>query len=136
VDLLLVCSLLLDFVSQSLGIVGTLFSYPVDLVRHRLQVKGFHALHNSSPETSSDQSQSRSHKSASGAMSEFRQIYRFRFSTNHSYVLLTSFSFRTNGMKGLYRGLTPELLKVVPMVGITFCTFEMCSEFLHTSSRL
>jgi hypothetical protein len=60
-------------------------------------------------------------------------------STSQSLTLSLSCEltdFRASGIRGLYRGLTPELLKVVPMVGITFCTFEMCSEFLRTSSRL
>lgn len=53
-----------------IGIVGSLFSYPVDLVRHRLQVKGFHALHNSDPTALLTETAS------TGAISEFRHIYK------------------------------------------------------------
>ncbi len=33
---------------------------------------------------------------------------------------------KTEGVRGMYRGIVPELLKVCPMVGITFCTYEVC----------
>jgi solute carrier family 25 phosphate transporter 23/24/25/41 len=38
---------------------------------------------------------------------------------------------RQEGMKGLYRGIIPELLKVTPMVGITFCAYEMSLALLN-----
>lgn len=37
---------------------------------------------------------------------------------------------RFEGMEGLYRGLTPELLKVVPMVGCTFMVYELLMDLL------
>lgn len=37
------------------------------------------------------------------------------------------------GLYALYRGLTPELIKVVPMVGVMFWTYEQAKEFLNVS---
>lgn len=39
--------------------------------------------------------------------------------------------WRTEGMAGIYRGIVPELLKVTPMVGITFCAYEVSSAFFR-----
>lgn len=38
--------------------------------------------------------------------------------------------FQREGIRGFYRGLAPELLKVTPMVGFTFGTYEAMKEFL------
>ncbi|VVB05600.1 unnamed protein product [Arabis nemorensis] len=38
--------------------------------------------------------------------------------------------FKTEGMRGLYRGILPEYYKVVPGVGIAFMTFETLKMFL------
>jgi hypothetical protein len=37
------------------------------------------------------------------------------------------------GLKSLYRGLTPELLKVIPMVGTMFVVYEKTKEMLNVS---
>ncbi|KAF0700446.1 Aste57867_9030 [Aphanomyces stellatus] len=39
--------------------------------------------------------------------------------------------FQQQGVRGFYRGLTPELLKVIPMVGITFGTFDTLKQYLQ-----
>ena len=77
------------------GICSSLVTYPIDVVRRRLQVLG---LHKSAKEI--------------GALQEFQNILRI------------------DGTKGLYRGLTPELLKVTPTVGFTFCTYEFMKDLL------
>ena len=38
---------------------------------------------------------------------------------------------RNEGAVGLYRGLTPELMKVVPMVGTMFLVYEVTKEILN-----
>lgn len=38
------------------------------------------------------------------------------------------------GMRGLYRGLTPELIKVVPMVGTMFFVYEQLKKTLRVGS--
>jgi solute carrier family 25 (mitochondrial phosphate transporter), member 23/24/25/41 len=77
------------------GICSSLITYPIDVVRRRLQVLGLHRPGD--------------HR---GAMHEFQSI------------------MRAEGLRGLYRGLAPELLKVTPMVGFTFCTYEFMKDLL------
>ena len=43
---------------------------------------------------------------------------------------------RAYGFKGLYRGLVPELLKVTPMVSITFCVYEYTYNLLNSRYSL
>lgn len=38
---------------------------------------------------------------------------------------------RVEGFAGMYRGLTPELCKIVPMVGCTFCVYEAMRDLLQ-----
>jgi hypothetical protein len=40
---------------------------------------------------------------------------------------------KKDGMKGFYRGLTPEVMKVVPMVGTMFTVYELLKEKLMSS---
>jgi len=40
---------------------------------------------------------------------------------------------QNEGVKGVYRGLTPELLKVVPMVGTMFLTYEFMKDLLNVN---
>lgn len=42
---------------------------------------------------------------------------------------------RIEGLSAVYRGLTPELLKVVPMVGTMFLVYEYTKEFLNVEKR-
>lgn len=44
--------------------------------------------------------------------------------------------FRTEGLRGFYRGILPEYFKVVPGVGIAFMTFETLKTLLsHTDDQ-
>ncbi|KAE9338907.1 hypothetical protein PF008_g11825 [Phytophthora fragariae] len=79
------------------GIASSLLTFPIDLVRRRLQISAIHAKNAGIRPTSW------------GIASEL---------------------FQTQGVRGFYRGLTPELMKVVPMVGITFGTFERLKKLL------
>lgn len=38
--------------------------------------------------------------------------------------------FRSEGLRGLYRGIMPEYYKVVPSVGIIFMTYEMLRKLM------
>lgn len=70
------------------GIASSLVTFPIDVVRRRLQISGIH-------------------------------------STNPSGLFtIASQLFKEQGVRGFYRGLTPELMKVIPMVGITFGMFD------------
>jgi hypothetical protein len=37
---------------------------------------------------------------------------------------------RIEGVRGLYRGILPELLKVIPMVSVTFSVYELAMDRL------
>ncbi|TDH66877.1 hypothetical protein CCR75_005352 [Bremia lactucae] len=79
------------------GIASSLLTFPIDVVRRRLQISAIHAKPAGIKPTSL------------GIASEL---------------------FQAQGIRGFYRGLTPELMKVVPMVGITFGTFERLKKLL------
>ncbi|CAH0489834.1 unnamed protein product [Peronospora farinosa] len=79
------------------GIVSSLVTFPIDVVRRRLQISAIHAENAGIRPT------------ATGIATDL---------------------IRTQGVSGFYRGLTPELMKVVPMVGITFGTFERLKKVL------
>ena len=38
---------------------------------------------------------------------------------------------RAEGIRGLYRGILPEVLKITPMVSITFCMYEFCLHLME-----
>lgn len=40
--------------------------------------------------------------------------------------------FKTEGLRGCYRGILPEYYKVVPGVGIVFMTYETLKMFLSS----
>jgi len=39
--------------------------------------------------------------------------------------------FKSDGLKGFYRGITPEVLKVIPMVSTMFTVYEMLKDKLN-----
>uniref|UniRef100_A0A1J3C735 Mitochondrial substrate carrier family protein B n=1 Tax=Noccaea caerulescens TaxID=107243 RepID=A0A1J3C735_NOCCA len=73
------------------GIASSTATFPLDLVRRRMQVEG---------------AGGRARVYKTGLMGTFKLI------------------FKTEGIRGLYRGLLPEYYKVVPGVGITFMIYE------------
>jgi len=38
--------------------------------------------------------------------------------------------FRTEGVRGLYKGLIPNLIKVAPSIGSSFASYELTRDFL------
>ncbi|GJN31003.1 hypothetical protein PR202_gb19357 [Eleusine coracana subsp. coracana] len=80
------------------GIASSTFTFPLDLVRRRMQLEG-----------------------AAGRA----RVYQTGplFGTFGHIV-------RTEGFRGLYRGILPEYCKVVPGVGIVFMTYEMLKAIL------
>ncbi|GAB5029772.1 mitochondrial carrier family [Nannochloropsis oceanica] len=81
------------------GICSSLITYPMDVIRRRLQILGVHPGCHRPGESV-------------GPWNELRTIVR------------------NEGATGLYRGLVPELLKVTPMVGCTFTTYELMKDVL------
>jgi hypothetical protein len=39
--------------------------------------------------------------------------------------------FENEGLKGFYRGLSAELLKVTPMITVTFFVYEIIIDFIY-----
>jgi solute carrier family 25 phosphate transporter 23/24/25/41 len=38
---------------------------------------------------------------------------------------------KKEGVRGLYKGMIPNYLKVAPAISISFVTYEWCKEILH-----
>ncbi|PAN50424.1 hypothetical protein PAHAL_9G519000 [Panicum hallii] len=79
------------------GIASSTFTFPLDLVRRRMQLEG-----------------------AGGRA----RIYNTGLFGTFGHIV------RTEGFRGLYRGILPEYCKVVPGVGIVFMTYEMLKAIL------
>ncbi|CAL4938690.1 unnamed protein product [Urochloa decumbens] len=79
------------------GIASSTFTFPLDLVRRRMQLEG-----------------------AGGRA----RVYHTGLFGTFGHI------FRTEGLRGLYRGILPEYCKVVPGVGIVFMTYEMLKAIL------
>lgn len=97
------------------GIISSAFTFPADLVRRQIQVQGFNFQ---SPTPSDSINKTTLLQQRPGSVQIIREI------------------FRNSGVRGFFRGFLPEILKITPMVGITFSTFEFCSQFLNMKSRL
>ncbi|CAH8268540.1 unnamed protein product [Arabidopsis lyrata] len=82
------------------GIVSSTATFPLDLVRRRMQLEG---------------AGGRARVYTTGLFGTFKHI------------------FKTEGMRGLYRGIIPEYYKVVPGVGIAFMTFEELKKLLSSA---
>lgn len=89
------------------GLASSLFLFPLDVIRKRMQVAGL----TSSPAGSTG-SQPVYRTGAKGLTDHARSI------------------FAHDGIRGFYRGLLPEILKVCPMVAVTFCSYEMTKDAL------
>jgi len=79
------------------GIASSTFTFPLDLVRRRMQLEG-----------------------AAGRA----RVYQTGLFGTFGHIV------RTEGFRGLYRGILPEYCKVVPGVGIVFMTYEMLKAIL------
>ena len=90
------------------GIVSSVLLFPADSIRRRMQVKKVlcHAEHRDHI--------SHGREERRGATAEVVRV------------------LRGDGVRGLYRGLVPELLKVTPMVSITFCVYEYTYDLLNS----
>jgi len=43
--------------------------------------------------------------------------------------------FKTEGMRGFYKGIAPNLLKVVPSMASSWLTYELVKEFIEGTPR-
>jgi solute carrier family 25 (mitochondrial phosphate transporter), member 23/24/25/41 len=93
------------------GIVSSVLLFPADSIRRRMQVEKvlYEADHREVIVNNNVLTERR------GAVAEMLRV------------------LRGSGFRGLYRGLTPELLKVTPMVSITFCVYEFTYDLLNST---
>lgn len=87
------------------GMISAFTMFPVDVIRKRMQIMG--AIVHEEVKSGVEKSQPRH-----GMLYHARNIYT------------------TNGIRGFYRGIVPELLKVCPMVAITFSSYEIVKNYL------
>ena len=102
------------------GLTSSLLLFPADVVRRRMQVAGL--LKAQVPDAPSSSSSSPSPS----------QINVNRLPGGRSGALAEMYSMaRTEGVRGLYRGILPEILKITPMVSITFCVYEWVLDLIE-----
>ena len=82
------------------GAVAQTFTYPIDLIRRRMQLQGI-----------------------LGEITDDRLKYK---SINHAFRSIIKYE----GWLGLYRGMIPCYLKVVPAIGISFVAYETTKRVL------
>ncbi len=91
------------------GLTSSILIFPMDVLRRRMQVVGILA----------SQTKEGLASSVSTAAS------------NDSVVTMFKNILRTEGARGFYRGILPELLKVIPMVSVTFSMYEFTLKLLN-----
>lgn len=89
------------------GVVSSILIFPLDVVRKRLQIAGIIP----------PQGTSVGDIGANRSIGVFRQI---------------ALIYGTEGLRGFYRGIMAEVLKVCPMVAVTFCSFELIKDILDS----
>lgn len=87
------------------GMMSSSIMFPADVIRKRMQLMG--ALINDS-------------KTLDGEV--LPRTHGIRY---HAEMV-----YQNGGMRGFYRGLGPEIMKVCPMVAITFCSYETVKDLL------
>jgi hypothetical protein len=70
--------------------------------------------------------------SSSSSSSSSSHVNLNRLPGGRSGALAEMYSMvRTEGVRGLYRGILPEILKITPMVSITFCVYEWVLDLIE-----
>ena len=85
---------------------------------------------NSNTHTISSNFNSSSSSTASSAATTLNRNATSSYSFNSSEIFKV---LKGDGYRGLYRGIVPELLKVTPMVSITFCVYEFTYDLFSRS---
>lgn len=127
------------------GVSSSVIMFPTDVIRKRLQVSNDKLAPVFSKTTKSSVEMTNSSNSVITTSTSGNNL-NIRYSnttTINASVPLRGNSARwvifnhyknilaTEGVRGMYRGLLPELMKVCPMVAITFCVYEVSSDFLN-----
>jgi hypothetical protein len=62
---------------------------------------------------------------------QFQGVLRIHAGQQPSILREIAHIYGTDGMRGFYRGLLAEVLKVCPMVALTFCSFELIKDAMN-----
>lgn len=89
------------------GLASSTATFPLDLVRRRLQLRGQHG----------------------------RGPIKGPNGRGPTYLSTFGNIVRTEGLRGLYAGLFPEYYKVIPGVAIAFCTYEVMKKALDVRTN-
>ena len=132
------------------GVTSSLIMFPADSIRRRMQVAGFlipridaNVSSSSSSYMNADADINRSiNDTKSSNISSSNNSNSSSSSVRHNELLLKPARYcvstetfkvvRGEGFRGLYREIVPELLKVTPMVSITFCVYEFVYDWLNS----
>lgn len=96
------------------GTVGQTVAYPLDVIRRRMQMVGWH--HASS--IVSGEGRNKAALEYTGMVDAFRK------------------TVRNEGFKALYKGLVPNSVKVVPSIAIAFVSYEYIKDALGVEMRI
>lgn len=123
------------------GICVSSILFPLDVIRKRMQVSSspkmqpssamreIKATHSSGGGGSSKEALSKTSMDTLNKFMDSVQQTRNNLG-NRGLIYHTQSVYVNDGIRGFYRGLTPELLKVCPMVALTFCSYEFTKELL------
>mmetsp|Transcript_15536 Transcript_15536/g.20164 ORF Transcript_15536/g.20164 Transcript_15536/m.20164 type:complete len:383 (+) Transcript_15536:43-1191(+) len=65
---------------------------------------------------------------------QLQGLHRPKELRNNAFIEIHTI-IKSEGISGLYRGLTPEICKIVPMVSITFCVYELLKEWFEIENK-
>lgn len=89
------------------GVISKTLTYPLDLIKKRLQVGGFEQ-----------------------ARATFGQVRSYRGLLDCSRQVL-----REEGARGFFKGLSPSLLKAALSTGLVFFWYELCCDLFHRMKK-
>ena len=125
------------------GITSSLIMFPADSIRRRMQVAGFLVANSTSSNNTAVSSNVLAPSNtnttgrtpcSSSSVIESSSLVRNESVTKPQRFCVNSELFKVlkgDGYRGLYRGIVPEILKVTPMVSITFCVYEFTYDLLN-----
>lgn len=87
------------------NLIKIIVSYPLDLIRRRLQIQGFSTEINANS------------VEYNGMIDAFRKIWKYE------------------GIFGFYRGILPNVLKVAPAMGVSFFVYEKMKQKLNIQQK-
>lgn len=96
------------------GTVGQTVAYPLDVIRRRMQMVGWH----NASSVVSGEGTNKAALEYTGMVDAFRK------------------TVRNEGFKALYKGLVPNSVKVVPSIAIAFVSYEVVKDALGVEMRI